>query len=140
LAKDAIRFMEDGSVEALLPKAFYMALVKVQAERDLGWVEACAKAAELIDSGSTKFKKNVKEEARRLHNSELMRQMNAARETIKEKAWEEGAAYARRNQSNFKVPCPRCGKPMRFSDSDANWDKVNQILTEAFGSWAHPKC
>jgi hypothetical protein len=144
MAKGSITFKDGGSVEAVLPKALYLSVVKIQADKEVGWNQACDTAAKLIDSGGAKFTKDVKDEARRLYNSELMKQMNAARETIKEtireKAWEEGADSARRNESNFQVPCPKCGKPMRFSDSDANWNNVNQVLREAFKGWSHKNC
>ena len=69
-----------------------------------------------------------------------MRQINAARETIKDKAWDEGAEYVRRNEIHFQVPCPKCGKPMRFSDADNGWEKESAALREAFKDWSHTNC
>jgi len=124
-------------VKATMPKQLYKAIMKIQVSEDLDFDDACLRVAELLDKNGQSFKKAVQQEARRLHNSALMTELNKARESIRRKAWEEGVEYVRRNEDNFRVPCPRCGKPMRFSSSDEEWEKKQKILNQAFSNWSH---
>jgi len=82
MGKDSITFLDEGGVQAVIPKALYQAIVKVQAAGGLEWEDACVRTAELADHGSKKFKRDVEKEARRLHNSELMTQLNRGRSSI----------------------------------------------------------
>ena len=56
----------EGAVKAEIPKALYMAIVRLQAAENLDWEDACVRAAELIDANSKEFKRRVKLEAQRL--------------------------------------------------------------------------
>jgi hypothetical protein len=42
----------------------------------------------------------------------------------------------------FTVPCPKCGKPMLFSNRfKEDWERnVRPVLAKAFSGWAHVKC
>ena len=42
----------EGAVKAEIPKALYMAIVRLQAAESLDWEDACVRAAELIDANS----------------------------------------------------------------------------------------
>jgi len=54
-----------GSVKAEIPKALYMAIVRVQAAESLDWAEACNRAATLLDANSESSRRrlNVKQSA-----------------------------------------------------------------------------
>lgn len=131
----------EGSVKAEIPRALYMAIVRLQAAENLDWKDACIRAAELIDVNSQEFKRRVELEAQRLYKQRFMTELNKARETIRKKAWEEGAEWVRRNEDNFRIPCSICGKPMYFSSRDENWErKVKLILYQAFKNWRHTSC
>jgi len=131
----------EGAVKAEIPKALYMAIVKLQAAEELDWEDACLKAAQLLYSNSEEFKRLVKLEAQRLYKRRFMRELNKARETIRSNAWEAGAEWVRRNEDNFRVPCSICGEPMYFSSNDSNWEsKVKPTLYQAFKNWYHVRC
>jgi len=131
----------EGSVKAEIPRALYMAIIRLQAAENLDWEDACIRAAELIDVNSQEFKRRVELEAQRLYKQRFMTELNKARETIRKKAREEGAEWVRRNEDNFRIPCSICGKPMYFSSRDENWErKVKPILYQAFKNWRHTSC
>jgi len=135
-AKDSIKFRE-GGVEAPIPDSLYRAIIRIQVEKGLSWEEACEKVADLADHGSAKFKKEVKEEARRLHKSELMRQLNKARSTIERNALARGMSYA-----HLRYPCSVCGKDMVWDLRDE--EKKNQLLEilrkGGIDNWCHNSC
>jgi len=131
----------EGAVKAEIPKALYMAIVRLQAAESLDWEDACVRAAELIDANSKEFKRRVELEAQRLYKQRFMRELNKARETIRSNAWEAGANWVRNNEDNFRVPCSICGEPMYFSSNDSNWEsKVKPTLYQAFRNWHHVRC
>jgi hypothetical protein len=134
-----ITFQGD-SVKATIPKELYMAIVKVQGKENLDWDRGCLRAAELIDSGSEAFSKKVDEEARRLKNSVLMKEINKARASIEKNAVERGAKYVRDHEDNFRTPCSKCQKLMYFRNSDSDWGKERVILYGAFSTWCHTTC
>lgn len=134
---DTIKFRDDGTVEALLPKELYMAIVRVQAEEELEWNGSCVRAAELIDSGGEKFKKDVKEEARRLHNRELMQELNKGRLTIANNARESALSLAK-----IRYPCSVCGKDMVWNLlNDEDKEKIMEVLKKGgIANWQHTTC
>jgi len=141
MTKDSIRFLEDGAVEALLPKAFYLAMIRIQAEKGLDWNEACIFAAELIDSSSARFKREVEKEARRLYNGELMRQMNTARETIKGNAYESGysSGYEEgKNEGTAWYFCSVCGKRIDITPNGKAHASLIEYMRSA--GWGHSNC
>lgn len=130
-----------NAVKAEIPKALYMAIVRLQAAESLDWEEACERAAQLLDANSQEFKRRVKLEAQRLYKQRFMRELNKARETIWRNAWEAGRQWTRQNEDNFHVPCSICGKPMHFSSLDENWEsEIKPTLYRAFKNWCHVKC
>jgi hypothetical protein len=90
----------------------------------------------------------VQDGADRLAKSRYMQQINKARKTIEDQAYqkgynvgyEKGAEYVRVNEDNFHVPCPICGKPMHFSSRDQDWEGEKKILHGAFSGWHHTTC
>jgi hypothetical protein len=129
------------AVKAEIPKALYLAIVRLQASEGLDWEEACVKASELLDANGQAFKRAVKREAQRLYNKRFMEQLNKAQGKIREGAFMGGIRWARENEDNFRVPCSICGEPMHFSSSDKNWEsEVKPTLYGAFKNWCHAKC
>ena len=130
----------EGAVKAEIPRDMYMAVVRLQAAESLDWEDACVRAAQLIDSNSEEFRRAVSREAQRLYKSRFMREVNRARESIRESAWNAGAEYVRESEDNFHVPCSICGKPMHFSSRDQNWEEEKRVLHDAFRNWHHTSC
>lgn len=123
-----------------VPWELHKALLSLQVEHDLGFEEACTKAAELIASSGEAFNKSVKREARKLAKGQFMSQLNTARKSIRNKAYREGVEWTRKNEDNFRVPCSICGKDMYFSNRDQNWDKTKADIHETFTNWSHTEC
>lgn len=131
----------EGAVKAEIPKALYMAIVRLQASESLDWEDACVRAAQLVNANSLEFKRMIELEAQRLHKQRFMKELNRARETIRSNAWEAGGEWVRENEDNFRVPCSICGKPMYFSSLNKNWEsEIKPILYQAFKNWHHTKC
>jgi hypothetical protein len=128
-----------GAVKAEIPKALYMAIVKLQAAEELDWEDACLKAAQLLHSNSVEFKRVVQLEAQRLYKQRFMRELNKARKTLMEQYHDIGFEEAM-EIDHFRVPCSICGKPMHFSSRDQNWDEERRVLYEAFKNWHHTSC
>lgn len=131
---------EDMKFKVEIPWELHQAIIRIQAEEDLPFTKACLKAAMLVDPRREQFKKAVKEEADRLGKSRFMGQVNKARKTIEDNSWQNGAKYVRSNEDNFRVPCSVCGKHMRFSSDDKEWEDEKKTLYKAFGNWYHTMC
>jgi len=124
-------------MKASIPRDLYMVIVKLQADENLDWLDACSKVAKVVNPKMEEFDRAVKEEALSLAKGDFMARVNKAREEIQRQAKIE----IRKKGQNFEVPCSRCGKPMNFSAEDKNWDsKVKPILNEAFSNWHHIEC
>lgn len=130
----------EDAVKAEIPKILYMAIVKLQATENLDWEDACMRAAELVDGNSVEFKRAVKLEAQDLYKSRFMRELNVARKTIEDQAFQSGMNRVRVDEDNFHVPCSVCGKPMHISSRDNNWQEEKRVLYEAFRGWRHTTC
>ena len=129
-----------GAVKAEIPQALYMSIVRLQATETLGWENACARAAVLLDANSQESKRAVELEAQRLYKVRFMKELNKARDTIRDNAWGSGAEHVRKEEDNFRVPCSVCGKPMYFSTLDSIWDQEKAALYETFKKWHHTTC
>jgi len=126
-------------VKVSIPHELQIAIMRIQVEENLTWEEACVKAATLLKTNSEEFKKAVEAEAKRIYKRRFMTQLNKARETIYAKGYEAGYKEAA-SEDHFHVPCSICGKPMHFSSTDENWDKIREVLYNAFKTWAHTSC
>jgi len=125
------------TMKASIPRDLYMVIVKLQADEDLDWDEACSKVAKVVNPKMEEYEEAVKEKALSLAKGEFMTRLNKAREEIQRQARIE----ARKMGQNFEVPCKRCGKPVKFSAEDKNWDsKVKPLLNQAFSGWVHVNC
>ena len=130
--------LREGGVEAPIPNSLYRRIAGVQAAKDLSWDEACEEVAKLADSGSAKFQKQVKETARKLYNTELMKQMNKARLTIQKTADD----YARINYGTIRFPCSTCKQNLSWNLSDPeDKEQIMDILKDGgIGNWHHTTC
>jgi len=125
------------AMKASIPRELYMVIVKLQADEDLDWDRACLKIAKIVSPKMEEYDRAVKEKALSLAKGEFMTRLNKTRAEIERQARIE----IRKKGQNFEVPCNRCGKPMKFSAEDKNWDsKVKPILYEAFSIWQHVNC
>ena len=129
-----------GSVKTYVPRQLHRAVIRIQVDEDLDWEDAAARAAVLIDANSREFKQAVEREADRLAKTRFMSQLNTGRETIRNKAFDEGMKYVREWEDNFRVQCSICDKPMYFSSRNKNWEEVKTVLYEAFKNWHHTSC
>ena len=123
-----------------IPRELYQAIIRIQADENLDFEDACLKAALLVDPRREEFKKAVRQEADRLEKSKFMNQLNKARKTVEDNAWRKGADYVRNYEDNFHVPCNKCGKPLRLSNSHSNWATIRDTLYRAFSGWYHTTC
>lgn len=132
-----IKSKEDGSVEASLPEALYQAIVRIQAEKSLDWKGGCTRAAELIDSGSESFKKDVRNEALRLHRKELISELNKGRHAIEQNAFQRAL-----ERLCIRYPCPTCGKDMIWDPSNENdkRDIMSLLRRGGIDNWHHTGC
>ena len=136
---------KDGLKKVDIPKKLYMAIVKLQAAEELDWEDACIYCAKLIDANSAEFKRMVELEAQRQYKQRFMKELNKARDTITnnawERAWNSGADWVRRNEDNFRIPCGICGKTMHISSSESNWESmIKPMLHAAFKNLCHKSC
>jgi hypothetical protein len=128
--------MQKTSAKISIPRELRMAIIRLQAEKDLDWPDACKEAAFLIDANREKFKRAVKREAVRIYNKRFFTEMNKARGTIEK----EAARRVRVMEDNFRVPCSKCGRYIYFSSNDNNWKQIRRDLYEGFEDWHHTRC
>jgi hypothetical protein len=134
--KDSITFLDEG-VQAVIPKQLYQAIVRVQAAGALEWGEACVRTAELSDHGGAKFKRDVEKEARRLHNSQFMSQLNEGRGTIRTSGYNAGYE-AGKNAHQTWYYCGVCGGRIWFEPNSDSHKAAIQFMKD--GGWGHGKC
>ncbi len=131
---------EPAEIKVQVPWKLHQAIIRIQAQDDVNFTDACLKAAVIIDPRREEYQKAVLGEADRLAKSRAMTQLNKARTTIRKEAFNECASYVRQNEDNFRVPCPTCGLPMRLSSLSADWPTVRETLYRAFQGWRHTRC
>lgn len=116
-----------------IPRELIMAIVRIQAAENLDFDEACKRGAILIDRNRPKSKHDEELRAQAIYKSRFMTELNKARNTIRDDAWNDGANWVRQNENNFHTPCSTCGKLTSLSNRDNNWEsKIKQVLYEAF--------
>lgn len=133
-------------VKLPIPREIYLAIMKVMTDENLDWPKACQRVAQLINTKSDEFKKAVDAKANQLYKKRHMAEQNKTINKLKAKF--ESGHYAvmemmRKDQEKlqqFYIPCPKCGEPMRFSNSDEDWTTKSQTLLAAFKGWAHVNC
>ena len=124
--------MSTTTVPQQISEKLYFAIVRIQADQELNWQAACNQVAILIDMNTKEFERLVLDGARRRYNSEFMKQLNAAKSTLREQI--------SKNEDHFRIPCKYCHKPMYFASSDSDWNEERQILYKAYGHYIHHGC
>ncbi len=127
-------------INAQIPATLYQAILTIQTSMSTDFTRAALRAAALIESNSELFKTAVQSEASRLAKSQFLKQLNVARESIREESFDEGYDVGYSEGDHFHVPCSVCGKPMSFSDLDSNWKREKECLYAAFSNWHHANC
>ena len=117
-SRDQTKADSKRPVKVEIPRGLHQSIIKIQAEEDLDFEDACLKAALLLDLNSKEYRQAIEREARRASKSEFMSQLNTGRETIRNQAFADGQRFVREHEDNFRVPCSICGKPMQFSSRD----------------------
>ena len=132
---------KNGAYKVEIPRELYMAIVKIQAEKDLDWYDACIEASRLVTTNREEVEKLAEKKARELYNSKFMSQLNKARRKVWEDGYEKGYGDGYRVE-HFTVPCCVCGGPTLItSENREQWEKeVKPILYKAFSNWGHKEC
>jgi hypothetical protein len=108
-------------------------------KEDLPWEAACVHLAILVSK--VDLEKLVEDRATTLGKSRFMRALNTSRATFEHDAAARTANAVRHAESNFSVPCSKCGKPMHFSSWASNYStEVEPVLRKAFANWQHVPC
>lgn len=128
----------------MIPRQLEMAIRKLQVAENLGWDEACVKAATLVDINSDRFQTLIEKKAQSLSKSRFLTQLNKGRATIarysKRHGYLEGLESAK-SIERFTIPCSKCGGPMEFQNNQNNWTSdVKPTLCKAFETWSHVTC
>jgi hypothetical protein len=128
----------------VIPRKLKMSLLKLQVDEDLSWEEACLRATAMLARQKRTIDRAVAREANRRYKSRHLSELNKARKTIREQGYVQGYADGHRTammSAHFTVPCPSCGKPMRFAQTQPDWnDTVQPMLNRAFIDRIHVKC
>jgi hypothetical protein len=101
------------------------------------WTDACHTGAKLIEGGLEEIKRRAAEEARRLKNSTMMKEINTARETIRSNAYNNGFEDA---CEKFRVwyYCSVCGEGI-WVEPNSNDHKAMIGYMKEHG-WGHSGC
>ena len=121
----------------MVPEVLYRAIIRVQADEGLSWEASCEKVAELAGTGSERFRKRVEEEARRLHNSELMEQLNKARGTVRTSGYNAGYDEASKAHHLWYY-CAVCGEGIWLEPNSEAHKALIQYMKDH--GWGHQKC
>jgi len=108
-------------------------------------MDACAKAAVLIENGGKRFKEEVKAEANRQHKSRFMGEMNKAKNTWFQKGYDSGHEDGvkqgydlARDRFQITYPCAVCGVNLVLRpDGEATKSAVEHLKSEG---WRHTDC
>lgn len=132
---------QEESVKVSIPHRLHMAILKVQVDNNVGWEEACEKAAIMLDANSKIFKESVSSEAEKAFKSRLMSQLNKSRLSIQNKGWEEGFSVGydealRTNQIWYF--CDICGEKIIVAPNDNSHKAIIEYMLEH--GWGHTSC
>ena len=123
-----------------IPNGLYMAIIRLQAAENLSWNDACVRLSLLSDTNNEKFKTAINRRAETIYKSRFLSELNKARATIGNEYRIKTEHKVRTLESNFSVPCSKCGQLMYFSLRHADWGQKQKILYQAFGDWRHTSC
>jgi hypothetical protein len=128
------------SIRVSIPRSLNEGILRIQLQEGLDFGAAAERAASLLEPNAQLFKQEVQKAAQQLERTQFMQQMNSARASIRSQGYREGVEYVRAHETHFEAPCSICGKPMKFSNADLNWEEVKKTLYDAFKVWYHVPC
>jgi hypothetical protein len=132
---------EGAGIRVSIPRSLYDGILRIQLDEGLDFNAAANKAANLMEPNGQLFREAVEKQAQELGRSQFLAQLNKGRASIEAAAYNAGAEYVRTHEIHFEAPCSVCGKPMKFSSNDANFEKeVKAPLHGAFKNWYHVPC
>ncbi len=120
-----------------VPWSLYMAIVKLQAEKELDFESACERAGSLLNEKSGKFAQEVQSEANRVYKKRFMEEMNKAKGSWIERGRNAGFSDAE-NRYKIECSCANCGKSISLLP---NSDITNMAIKHLESSgWRHTQC
>ncbi len=139
-----------AGIKIEIPRALHQALIRIQADEDLDFESACLKAATCLDSNRQEYKKAVLDEADKLAKSRSITQINKARKTIQDSAYQKGydsghkvgydtghSAGYNAALTQFSYPCGGCGQTIYATlQNEWKWLVDNGHLAD----WRHQNC
>jgi len=132
-------------VKRSIPWPLHMAVIRLQGAEELEYVEACVRAAVLIEEGGEKFKEAVNAEANRLYKSRFMVELNKAKNTWHQKGYDDGvrdgkaAGYDIGSEANqIRYPCSVCGEDMILLPEGEDTKAAIEFLKSH--GWRHGHC
>jgi DNA-directed RNA polymerase subunit RPC12/RpoP len=133
-----------------IPWELHQAIVRVQAQDDLSFEDACLKIATLSDSARKEYQKAVLGEADRLARSRSMIQINKSRKTIQDSAYKGGydsgykvgydTGYGTGYNAaltQFRYLCAGCGQTI-YAGSQNEWKWL--VENGHLSTWRCPNC
>ena len=128
---ESLKF-KGNKVTGTIPNELYMAIIRIQGDKNLSFEEACIEAAILIDPKREEFDKKVEKKAETLSKSRFLTQLNIAKQTIKNTAYKEGF---KKGKMVYRLPCYVCGKDMSLNSQI--WESAKEFLNN---KWRHSEC
>ena len=128
-----------------IPRELHMSLIKLQAEHDLDYDEACVRASRLLDANSREFKLAVEKEVGSIKRGLMLSESNRFKKTWKEQGYEEGygegdaAGYSRgAKEHKIVYPCSVCGREIIMLPDGPDHRAMKDMMKER--GWAHGDC
>jgi len=124
-----------------IPRTLRQAVIKIMAEKDLDWSQACEVAAMLIDSNGKEFQSMVKREADRTYKSRFMSEMNKARVSVRSGGYWEGYAdgnEAGKKEAEITYRCNLCNEPILMLPNSESHKAMVQYMYDH--GWGHSSC
>jgi hypothetical protein len=128
-----------------IPWDLHMALIKLQANEETTFREACILASKLLLPNSEAYHEQINREISKHDKSKLMSSVNRSRKSWMEKGRIEGfnEGYKQGYQkaaSIFTVtyPCSVCGEYILMKPGEKHHQAMQQYMKEK--NWAHTNC
>jgi hypothetical protein len=133
------------AVKKTIPWSLHMVIVRLQGAEELGYDEACVRAAVLIEEGSEKYKETLKAEANRMYKSRFLGEQNKAKNTWIKKGYDDGFSEGKkagidigRETYQIKYPCSKCDGDLILRPGNKDTESAIEFLKSQ--GWGHSKC
>lgn len=145
--------MKSKATKIAVPRSLEMAIVKIRAELELDWDEACEHMAGLADPNGKKFKSAVSREANRRYKSRHLVELNKAKKTFTDKGYKKGVreGHSKGHQEGYGEGlatgktrhqiwyyCKGCKKKIHIEPNDKCHKALIQYMNDH--GWAHSSC